>query len=334
MKIIVILPNREEFVCCEVIKGLYRRGVELIPSSPLSTIRNSYKVGSDDIPNIREYSDDEIIEHSKSADYIFVFWSKFGSPYDKTPGGRMYLVDKINEPDKTVFIDGSEWSYTGHKVPSQLRKDKWNCTKGMPWIWQEMRDKVKWYFKRETFTDDIIEHNIIPCPYPFRIEDTQSILDKDISLFTVFGHTTTGLRYEVEQASKDISHDLPVITGQQPGGREHYLNLLCRSYLVADAWGGGDCTVRRCEAHMNSTALIMQRWNTIEPYEFTDGENIILYDSTDEFVEKVNFYLKDLDKLVEIGVNGYKHSLKYHTTEKRVQYIFDILEGKISWADD
>ncbi len=108
MKIVLILPHREEFLACEVIKGLHRKGVELIPSSPLSNLSKLYRVGNDDIPNIREYSDDEIIEHSKSADYIFVLWSKFPSPYSKDPGGKMYLVDKINEPDKTVFIDGSE----------------------------------------------------------------------------------------------------------------------------------------------------------------------------------------------------------------------------------
>ena len=54
MKIVIILPNREEFVACEVIKGLHRRGVELIPSSPLSNLRNAYKVGYEDIPDIRD----------------------------------------------------------------------------------------------------------------------------------------------------------------------------------------------------------------------------------------------------------------------------------------
>ena len=111
MKIVAIIPNREEFLACEVLKGLHRRGVELIPSSPLSNIRNAYarcspiSIGAEDIPDTKDYTDDEIIEHAKSADYIFVFWGKFASPYDATPGGKMYLLDKINEPDKTDFIE-------------------------------------------------------------------------------------------------------------------------------------------------------------------------------------------------------------------------------------
>ena len=52
------------------------------------------------------------------------------------------LLRNQNGTDKTVFIDGSEWSYTGHMVSGQVRKDKLDCSKGMPWIWQEMRDRV------------------------------------------------------------------------------------------------------------------------------------------------------------------------------------------------
>ena len=339
MKIILIVPDREEFLQCEVIKGLNRRGIELIPSSPLTNIRNLYArcspidIGAGDIPDTKVYSDEEIIEHSKDADYIFVFSGKFPSPQATSPGGKMYLLDKINAPEKTVLIDGSEYSYSGWRSHGQLRKDTFNVTKGFPWLWEEMLDKVNWYFKRETYPDDVVDNKIIPCPYPFRIEDRQSIKDKDIAFFSAFGHTSTGLRAEVEQLSYSVSHnDLPVIVGKQDGGRVKYLDLICRSYLVSDAWGGGDCTVRRSEVHMNSIASIMQRWNILEPYPFTDGDNVIFYDTPDEFKEKIDFYLNNLDKLIEIGQNGYEHSLKYHTTEKRIDYIFDVINNKINWV--
>ena len=84
MKIVAILGHREEYLQFEVLKGLVRRGVELIVSTPLNNIQklidetngNVY-VGSDVLPiNQPYYSDDEILEHSKDADYIFVFWNK------------------------------------------------------------------------------------------------------------------------------------------------------------------------------------------------------------------------------------------------------------------
>ena len=50
--------------------------------------------------------------------------------------------------------------------------------------------------------------------------------------------------------------------------------------------------------------------------------------------EKADFYLKNLDKLIEIGENGYNHGMEYHITEKRVQYIFDIINEEITWKHD
>ena len=73
MKIVAIIPNREEFLACEIIKGLHILGVELISSSPLANIRNAYArcspidIGANDIPDTKEYSDDEIIEHAYSG---------------------------------------------------------------------------------------------------------------------------------------------------------------------------------------------------------------------------------------------------------------------------
>lgn len=343
MKIVVIVPHREEFVACEVIKGLYRMGVEVIPSSPLNKIRDLYArcsdldIGASIIPDSKIYSDNEIIEHSQDADYIMVLWSKFISPLEKDPGGKMYLVDKINMPDKTILIDGSEWSYSGYQNDNQRRVSISDYSKGIPWIWLDMRNKVKWYFKRETYPEDVVEYDIIPFPYPFRVEDRQLLLvesvKKDIGLFCGFGQTSTGLRKEVMDISNQINSDYLVTTNLVPN-RKRYLERIVKSFLVADAWGGGDCTVRRQEVHMNSTALIMQKWGILNPYPFTDGKNVIHYDTAEEFKEKSNYYLKNVDKLIEIGKQGYEHSMKHHITEKRLEYMFDIINKKIKWDSD
>lgn len=337
MKIVVIVPRREEYLACEVLKGLHRKGVELITTAPLDHIRTAYAncspvdIGAGDIPQTKIYSDNEILDHAKSADYIFVLWSKFATPNDISFSNKLYLLDKINAPEKTVFIDGSEYSWSGHRMQGQSRREITDVSKGMPWINKELRDKSNWYFKRETYPDDIQEHNIIPCPYPFRIEDRQHPRLKDIALICAFGQTSTGLRADVQESCRTLTHGLPILADKQPGGRSHYLDLLSRSYMAIDAWGGGDCTVRRNEAHINSIALCMQAWGIVEPYEFEDGKNIILYNNKSEFLEKTKYYLNNLDKLIEIGENGYQHTLKYHTTEKRIDYIFDVINNKVKW---
>ena len=337
MKIVIIVPRREEFLACEVIKGLHRKGVELITTDSLQNIRNLYAscssidIGAGDIPDTVEYSDDEVVEHSKSADYIFVLGSKFAKPSDMDFGGKLYLLDRINQPDKTVFIDGSEYSWTGHRTDDWCRVDINSYKKGTPWIDHTLRNKVKWYFKRETYPDDVTEHNIIPCPYPFRIEDRQTPQNKTIGLVCAFGQLSTGLREDVEKACRTIKHDLPILVDKLPGGRFNFLNILSKSYMAVDAWGGGDCTVRKNEAIMNSVALCKQAWGILEPYPFEDGKSIITYSTVGEFLEKTNYYLNNLDKLVEIGKNGYEHALQYHTTEKRINYIFDVINNKIEW---
>ena len=348
MKIICILGHREEYLQFEVLKGLVRMEVELIVSTPLNNIQslinqanNGAYVGVDVLPiNQPNYTDDEILEHSKDADYIFVFWNKFANARETSPGGRIYIVDKINQPDKTVVIDGSEWSYSGNKtsVNSGWKnwKDSKNYIKGSPWILNYMRDRAKWYFKSVTFAEDYHENNIIPCPLPFRIEDRKEEfqnLEKDVDLSCVFGQLYTGLRAETNASCTNLKKKLPsksIMVGQvRP--RDKCLELICRSILHADAWGAMMITTRRMETVMNSTAIIGQKWELLYPNDFTDGENIINWENINEFEEKVHFYLKNPDKAIQIGKNGYDHAVKYHTTEKRMEYIFDIIKGKLKW---
>jgi len=346
MKIIAIMGHREEYLACEVLKGLNRMGVELIPSVPLNKFKrlvDGFNSGaSNDLPvNQPNYTDDEIIEHSRDADYIFVFWNKFMSPTHEDPGGKMYLVDKINEPDKTVIIDGGEWSYSGYRTLNYPWINSKNYKKGDPWIWHYMRDRAKWYFKRETFPEDIIDNNIIPCPYPYRIEDIRenfSSLDREIDLSCMFGQSSTGFRGDINSICNAIKNNSKHPDSIFVGGiasREKYLEIICKSKMSVDSWGGGsNCTVRRSEVIINKTAIIGQKWEIVSPNDFTDGKNIISWETIEEFKEKLDYYLQNPEKVIEIGKNGYNHVLKHHTTEKRMEYIFDVIGGRLKWGID
>ena len=79
MKVIAITPDRkEDSLGSLVIEGLYDAGLEVIASDPGNNVRDVY-------------SDDEVIEHSKDADYIFVVWGKLKGV--RPP--KYYLLDKI-----------------------------------------------------------------------------------------------------------------------------------------------------------------------------------------------------------------------------------------------
>ena len=64
MKIITITPDRKmDTLGTLVIDGFYDNGIEVIATDWGNNVK-------------RIYSDDEVIEHSKDADYIFVIWGK------------------------------------------------------------------------------------------------------------------------------------------------------------------------------------------------------------------------------------------------------------------
>ena len=175
MKIIAITPdNKMDAVVPIVIEGLYDLGVEVIATDYGNSVR-------------RVYADEDVIEHSKTADFIFVLWGKIR---DNNPP-KYYLLNKINRPEITAYIDGSEWTATGYPddkervsapwakngtIAKQVYESKFNPSrcKGTPWINDVMYDYCRWYFKRECYQSDA-DIGIIP----FNIGCKMSYLSDD-----------------------------------------------------------------------------------------------------------------------------------------------------------
>ena len=69
-------------------------------------------------------------------------------------------LDKINRPEVTAYIDGSEWTCTGKiDSPNQPREALINLNRhrGDPWIDEEIYEKCSWYFKRIVFEEDLAQ---------------------------------------------------------------------------------------------------------------------------------------------------------------------------------
>ena len=153
MKVIAITPDRKtDCICSMIIDGFNDLGYNVIASDTGNNV-------------VSVYTDDEIIEHSKDAEFIFVFWGKVRG--NRLP--KYYLLDKINRPEVTVYIDGSEWTATGYpdgdrvisapwgNVNSQVYEAKFNSQrcKGTPWINKKMLEYCNFYFKRECYPADL-----------------------------------------------------------------------------------------------------------------------------------------------------------------------------------
>jgi len=315
MKIAAITPyKKQDYLAETVIEGIYKNGFEL----KCTCLGNG--VHPEDILSLQDF-----YEYAKDADYIFALWGKKKGNF---PGIDYDVVKAVNRPNSTVFIDGSEWTYTGHPERDQVAQAKYNPSrrKGKEWINTDMLNYCKWYFKRECYPEDI-KLGVIPLLFSAvdRHYNT-TVQEKSIDIFCAYGQTNDGLRSETESVCKQLQHEgYNVVIG---GGYDYntYKNLLAQSYIAIDAWGGGDCCARLWEVFANKTCAFTQKYNILFPNNFTDGINYVDYTTIQEFETKIRYYLNNKDACYTIGQEGYKHLQSYHTAEQRVRYIIDKIE--------
>ena len=315
MKILAITPFKKlDYLAETVIEGIYKNGIELKCTCPGNGVK------PEDILPPNQY-----FQYAKQADYIFAIWGKKRGAY---PGIDYSLVKKLNYPNKTVYIDGSEWTFTGQPEPGQVSEAKHNPyrRKASDWINTDMLNYCKWYFKRECYPEDT-KLGIIPLLFGAvdRYYSNKS-LKKDIDVFCAYGQINDGLRRETKMVCKELaSEGYNVIIGGNYD-YETYKNILTRSYLSIDAWGGGDCCARLWEIFANKSCAVSQKYNILFPNNFTDGKNYVEYNTISEFEEKIRYYLQNKEQSIEIGMRGYQHLINYHTAKNRVKYILENLK--------
>ena len=333
MNIIAITPNNKfDTTAASIIVGFNNLGHNIIASDLGNNVKKSY-------------SDADIIKYSKKADLILVFWGKIRG--NKPP--KYYLLNKINRPDITAYIDGSEWSMTGYNdtgndklladflnKPRMLNRQVVEAKidskryRGKPWVWEEMFQYAKWYFKRECYQEDI-NRGIIPlsfCAFPeyFNSEN----LHKDIDLFCSFGQEITGLRSEIIKKCKQLQSEGYKIKIVGCGGEgkvsmNEYSNLISRSFMGVTSWGAGNYCRRLFEIMAKKTCCLSQKLNVEFPNGPIDKKSYLEFKTILEFENKFKEYIKKPEECIRIGNQGYHLMRNHHTCEKRVLYMLDIM---------
>lgn len=295
MKIVCITPQlKTDYLATSIIEGLKLNGHNLYCTSLGNGVDKTY-------------TEQEIFKHALDADYIFVIWGK-NTPFKY----YNYFLDGINQPHKCVYIDGSEYSYTGRP----------DCK---IWLNYEMIKKCKWYFKRECREEDE-NIGIIPLPFASDVSyfKTNEFKNKTIDILCAWGgNLTTGLR----KKSLDLCNSLKykgynIVTDNQ----KNYFDSISKSWIVIDAYGGGQCNARLWQICANYSLPCVQKWTIKYPNPFTHGENILEYENIDQLYDILKKYLTDKDSLKTMIINCFNHTKSYHTSQKRVEYIFDVIK--------
>ncbi len=310
MKIIAITPNKKRDYTTElIIEGFSRLGVEIIATDLGNGITKSF-------------SDQEILSID-DADFVVTF---FGKVRDNNPP-KNYLIDQLKDKFKIAYVDGSEWTYTGYQNKNQMLDSLTNPSlrRGEPWINEEMFFKCDAYFKRECYSQDL-QRGIIPLPFGLMDRHLLNDSAKDIDVMCVFGQHMTGLRKEVTEYCLKINSQYNVVVAKDLNP-EIYKQVLSRSRIVIDAWGGGDNCDRFWEAIGAGACCLYQKYNVVIENEFNHLQHAVSYDTIDSFITNLHLLLQSKDLTNMIGKSGKTHGLNYHTSTLRAKRIIEKMKS-------
>lgn len=104
--------------------------------------------------------------------------------------------------------------------------------------------------------------------------------------------------------------------GQKP--HSEYLETLASSQFSVALPGAGQDTLRHWEIPSQGSVLCMPPSPITVNNQFTDGENCLIFNSVDELIFKIKYYLNSSPSVYnKLRENSFQHFMKYHTTEAR-----------------
>tara|TARA_R110001583_G_scaffold42271_5_gene134440 strand:+ start:31 stop:984 length:954 start_codon:yes stop_codon:yes gene_type:complete len=313
MKIIAITPvGKNDSFANFIIDGLNNLNIDVIATDEGNNVINTY-------------SDDEVIEHSKDADYIFVFSAKH--TYNNVLEPKYYLLDKINRPEVTAYLDGSEYNYMYWPYGDK----PYHVNKKFSKLNEDIYKKCHKYFKIVVYDHQLERKKLVPCMIGIsnHYVSKKTNMEKEYELYCSFGGSAgqarTGLRPEVYNYCLEIKNTLPYLNCVVGEGFDfdRYVEVIRKSYIAISGWGAEQWCRRDFEITSNGTCCFIEKPTIVYPNAFVDGESCVYYSTIEEFKDKLEYYLNNIDECIEIGKNAKLHTEKYHTSKYRIQYIFD-----------
>jgi spore maturation protein CgeB len=77
-----------------------------------------------------------------------------------------------------------------------------------------------------------------------------------------------------------------------------------------------------------NTCLLTNKVENLNNF-FVDMEDLVMYETYDELIDKINFLIKNENKINEISNSGYNKVVKNHTYDNRALEFIKIIEKHI-----
>lgn len=343
LHILCLIPgNRNDYTTCETIEGLYAHDCRLSVYAPESK-ENGNGVHEEDFITL-----EQVPILAAQVAWIFIFCQNphFSHSPDTLEGSPLQLLDALNQWEKCVYIDGTEYSWDSKTRYFQ----PWSWPRFEPFNWNYMKQHCAFYFKRECYREDYLAGYL---PYPFAFSPARKTVElpdvpKQTEIFCSFPQDWTGYRQACIQLCRYLQ-----ITGLKVNldtnlSFPDFCKQIAGSYISLDACGGGQVNARFWELAAYGTVPFRQQYGVIIPYDFEhegesdsvarggtrgEGQMIVEYRDQEDLHNKLLEYLKDKPSLQAMGKRAQAHLFQYHTSPKRVGYLLGILQGKLRVED-
>jgi hypothetical protein len=236
------------------------------------------------------------------------------------------IEGRLSSDCKVIFIDGSD--------REEIAGDAIRLNFEHLWELIQKKRRIHRIFKREMIKGRAYQDHIHPLPFSAKMDHYAPIsVNKkvyDVTFWAVESHPIRTKALELIEKRFDCENNgttkNQVFSKYKRKGR-YYLEELQRSKIALNLRGGGWDTLRLWELGGLGVFTLAQKLEILIPNDYRDGVEIVyLENDLSDLIEKCEYYLHHLEEREQIEKAFLEKTKKYHTTEKRAQYILDIIK--------
>ena len=231
-----------------------------------------------------------------------------------------YRVYFKREKDLNIDISSRldiEWASNVEPIPFSAEERYFASGKEFDNIWDNKKLKLSALFRWEGHEEGGFGRQDIKKALNEKYyEDTQCIIGN------IFGRSS-------EEDNIDIRLE-GVDTGECVRHHHKYFDVLSQTKINIEGRPGNKAfyTGRMMESLANGCCYFYPTptYNVDFPNGLIDGEDFIIYHSSDDLIDKIEYYLLNEDEMRTIAENGFNKLLKYHTSEVRAKEFIETCE--------
>ena len=200
-------------------------------------------------------------------------------------------------------------------------------------IKNEILDRFDYVIKREK-NKSISDKKYLSTMLPCKLIDYKISRNKENIDWSKIGHSITNDKFEYDvffsgQQSSEYRNELIEFIKSQNfnfyGGVENskiphsqYMDTIYNSSINLALEGIGEFTFRHLEILANCSFMVCEKSiNQLElPIPLKDGKHFVTFDSKEDLLEKIKFYLKNERSRLDIALNGRRILEEYYSPKK------------------